>query len=81
MKYILAILITLSVMSVTYAGATSPGDFYVSSGKLNVRLAANINGKITNTLYKRQKVEVFEVKDGGLVYLAIMTGQLKECLI
>ena len=64
MKYILALLITFSLASGTYAGATSLGDYYVSSGKLNVRLDANKNGKITNTLYKRQKVEVFEIKDG-----------------
>lgn len=36
---------------------------YVTSNKLNVRLAPNKSGTITNTLYKRQKVEVFEVKD------------------
>ena len=64
MSYILAILISFSVVSVTYAGAVSLANYYVSSNKLNVRLAANKNGKITNTLYKRQKVEVFEVKDG-----------------
>ena len=39
-------------------------DYYVTSEKLNVRLAPNKTGKITNTLYMRQKVEVFQVKDG-----------------
>lgn len=39
-------------------------EYYVASEKVNVRLAPNKTGKITNTLYKRQKVEVFQVKDG-----------------
>ncbi len=63
MKYILAILITFSIIPATYAGAISPGDYYVSPAKLNVRLAANKTGKIINKIYKKQKVEVFEVKD------------------
>jgi hypothetical protein len=45
-------------------GASSPGNYYVIASKLNVRLESNKYGKLTNTLYKRQKVEVFEVKNG-----------------
>ena len=62
MKFILAILITFSINTITYAGATSPGDYYVSPGKLNVRLAPSENGEFINKIYKGQKVEVFEVK-------------------
>ncbi len=40
------------------------GDYYVSSEKLNVRLDASRGGLITNTLYKHQKVKVFEFKNG-----------------
>ncbi len=64
MKYTLIILVVFFTASTSYAAATSPGNYYVTSEKLNVRLAANKKGKTTNTLYKRQKVEVFEVKDG-----------------
>jgi protein involved in sex pheromone biosynthesis len=38
--------------------------YYVTSNALNVRLAPNVNGKKTNTLYKRQRVDVYEVKNG-----------------
>ncbi len=64
MKHIFVILITYFTVSAVYAGTTMPGDYYVTSETLNVRLAESRNGKITNTLYKRQKVEVFEVKEG-----------------
>lgn len=63
-KITLAIFLAFFTFSFAHADAISPGDFYVSSGKLNVRLAPNKTGKITNTLYQRQKVEVFEIKDG-----------------
>lgn|GEM_PF-1043596 len=39
-----------------------PGFYFVISDKLNVRLAPNKNGAVTNTLYKRQKIEIFEIK-------------------
>lgn len=63
-KFTLAIFLAIFAASVAHAGAISPGNYYVTSGKLDVRLAPNKNGKITNTLYKRQKLEVFEVKNG-----------------
>lgn len=62
MKLTLAILIAFFTVSYAYAGATTSGDYYVTSDDLNVRLTPDKSGKITNTLYKRQKVEVFEVK-------------------
>lgn len=63
-KLTLAIFIALFTISIAHAGATSPGDYYVTANKLNVRLAPNKSGKVTDTLYKRQKIEVLEVKDG-----------------
>ena len=63
MKDILVILMMFSIIPVAYAGGASPGYYYVSPEKLNVRLAANKNGKIVNKIHKKQKVEVFEVKD------------------
>jgi hypothetical protein len=62
-KCIFILLVSFFAVPFAYAGATSPGDYYVVSEKLNVRLAPNKRGKITNTLYKRQKVEVFEIRD------------------
>ena len=66
-NFTLAIFLALFGVSFAHASATSPGDYYVTSNKLNVRLAPNKSGKNTNTLYKRQKVKVFEIKDDGLV--------------
>ena len=63
-KVTLAVLIAFFTTSVAHAEATSPGDYYVTANSLNVRLAPNKAGKITNTLYKRQKVDVLQVKDG-----------------
>lgn len=63
-KFTLAIFIAFFTILFAHAEAISPGDYYVTSNKLNVRLEPDKTGKITNTLYKRQKVEVFQVKDG-----------------
>ncbi|MBW1722536.1 MAG: SH3 domain-containing protein [Deltaproteobacteria bacterium] len=63
-KFRSIMLILLVSITTTYSMAASSKDYYVSSNKLNVRLAPNKNGKITNTLYKGQKVEVFEIKNG-----------------
>jgi len=62
-EFILAILITFFTISFSHAEATLHRDYYVTSNNLNVRLAPNKAGKITNMLYKRQKVKVFQVKD------------------
>ena len=48
------------------AGEKQRNDYrYVTSERLNVRLLPNERGKITNVLYKRDKIEVFEVSDNG----------------
>lgn len=53
-----------NVDSSSSLGVSSPGNYYVIADKLNARLESNKYAKITNTLYKREKVEVFEVKNG-----------------
>jgi hypothetical protein len=63
-KLTLAVFLVFFTISFAHGGVTTPGEYYVTSNNLNVRLAPNKNGKVTNMLYKRQKVEVFEVKDG-----------------
>lgn len=63
-KSILTIVIMLLVVSVACADATKPGDYYVTSDSVDVRLKPSDSGKVTNTLYKRQKVEVFEINNG-----------------
>ena len=50
--------------STVLAEARSPGGFVVSADSLNVRLAANETGKVTDKLFQQEKVEVFEVRNG-----------------
>ncbi len=65
MKFFLAaILLTCYTVSDAIAQTVSPGNYYVTTEKLNVRLSPEKNGKLTNVLRKNQKVEVFEVKNG-----------------
>jgi len=44
-----------------YAQATSPGFYYVAADTLNVRLAPESEAKITNKLYRQEKLDVYEV--------------------
>jgi hypothetical protein len=60
----ITILIALCAFSSAYAEAKTPGDYVVSAGTLNVRLAANTAGKVAGKLSRGQVVEVFEVDDG-----------------
>jgi uncharacterized protein YgiM (DUF1202 family) len=60
----LTVFITIFTASIAFATSKLPGDFIVTAGTLNVRLAANKAGKVTNKLYKQQEVEVFEFNNG-----------------
>lgn len=62
MKYLLTILIIFSAIPVAYASATSPGEYFVSATRLNVRSAADKSGKVINRIYKGETVKVFEIK-------------------
>ena len=46
------------------ADASTPGSYYVTAGTLNVRLAPSPKAKTTNKLYRQQRVDVFELKNG-----------------
>jgi uncharacterized protein YgiM (DUF1202 family) len=59
-----AIFIAIFTASTAFAEARSPGGFVVTADSLNVRLAANETGKVTDKLFQREKVEVFEVRNG-----------------
>lgn len=62
----LRILIIICLFFVTSASAEEikSGDYYVSANQLSVRSAPNTAATVTNTLDRKQIVEVFEVKDG-----------------
>lgn len=47
-----------------FAQATTAGKYYVSASRLSVRLGPSTAASITNTLNRKQKVEVYEVKKG-----------------
>ena len=60
----LTVFITIFTASIAFATSKLPADFIVTAGTLNVRLAANKAGKVTNKLYRQQEVEVFEFNNG-----------------
>ena len=57
-------LFLLALSGVAFAQATTPGTYYVQENVLEERLAPSAAGRVTNRIYQRQKVEVFEVKRG-----------------
>jgi hypothetical protein len=59
-----AALIVLSAVSTAFAEARTPGDFIITAGTLNVRIAPDTTAKVTDKLYRQQQVEVFEIDDG-----------------
>jgi len=52
------------VPNVGFADATEGGSYYVTAPTVNVRLAPNANAKITNRLYRQNRVDVLELRDG-----------------
>ena len=63
-RLILALSACLLTAGSATAAATGSGSHYVTARTLNVRLAPAANAKITNRLYRQNRVEVFEVRDG-----------------
>jgi len=63
-KVTLTVLLTIFVVSTALATTKSAGDFVVTAGTLNVRLAPNTSGKARGKLHRGQVVEVLEVKQG-----------------
>jgi len=45
-------------------GISDIGSYYVTAAKLNVRLAPSKNAKITNKIYRQNRVDVMEVRGG-----------------
>ena len=60
----LTVLLAMIAISTANAAATSPGDFVVTVGTLNVRLAPNTTGQTSSRLHRGQVVEVLEVRQG-----------------
>lgn len=53
-----------ALSGLAFAQATNSGTYYVTESVLEEYLAPSSSGSITNKIYRRQKVEVFEVKSG-----------------
>ncbi|ATE62754.1 SH3 domain-containing protein [Thauera sinica] len=64
MKKIVVVALSLAVSGSAFAQASKPGTYYVKEAALEERLAPSASGSVTNRIYRRQKVEVFEIKDG-----------------
>jgi hypothetical protein len=60
----LIVLVLVFIWQIGYSQAISPGVYYVTVDELNERLAPSLDGKVTNTIYKNQKVSVSEVQNG-----------------
>ena len=63
MKRIILILLVL-LGNVAHGATEGPGWFYVTAESLKEWLGPSTSAAATNTIYKGQAVEVFEVKDG-----------------
>lgn len=64
MKKLMFALIWLVLSGDLAAEATSIGDYFVSANRLSVRLGPSPEASITSTFNRKQKVEVFEIKNG-----------------
>ena len=57
-------IILTMIATETYSQATKPGEYFVKVPMLEERLEPSMKGTSTNKIYLRQRVEVFEIKDG-----------------
>jgi hypothetical protein len=64
MRTIIIAILGVILSSNALAEAISSGEYYVSANRLSVRLGPSPNATITNTLNRKQKVQVFEIKNG-----------------
>jgi hypothetical protein len=62
MKKISILLLTMFFTQPVFAGEFKTGSYFVKETALEERLAPNPNGKVTNRIYRQQKVDVFEIK-------------------
>ena len=62
--FLLALLIAAVSVSSAFALAETPGQYFVTAGTLNVRLASNETGKVVKKLRRGDKLEVFELSNG-----------------
>lgn len=60
----MAIVVGLIISSHVLGEAVSAGEFYVSANRLSVRLGPSTDASIANTLNRKQKVQVYEVRNG-----------------
>jgi hypothetical protein len=64
-RYVTFVLfVSLISVSGAHARAAESETYYVSATSLNVRLAPNRSGKITNRLSRQERVDVSEVRNG-----------------
>lgn len=64
MRNYLGLIFLLSVMMGGCASISEPGSYYVTKPVSEVLLGPTSDSKLTNRLYRQQRVDVFEVRDG-----------------
>ena len=62
MKKVLILLLNIVLTHSAIAGEFKAGSYFVKETALEERLAPNPKGKVTNRIYRQQKVDVLEVK-------------------
>jgi hypothetical protein len=64
LKLVVLLALWLTGIGAAFAQASMPGTYYVKESVLEERLAPSSTATITNRIYLRQKVEVFELEGG-----------------
>ena len=74
---ILILAIWFGAPGTIFAKATDIGSYYVTAAVLNERLAPNKNAKVTNKIYRQQRVEVLELHKGWARISKYYNGQVE----
>ncbi len=59
------------------ASISEPGSYFVTDSVVNVRLGPTLNAKVTNRIYRQQRVDVFEVRGGWARVSKYYDGQIE----
>ena len=78
MRHVIFILaIGIGIPGSVFAKATEIGSYYVTAPALNERLAPSKNAKVTNKIYRQQRVDVMELRDGWARVSSYYNGQVE----
>ena len=64
MTRLILILLACVCLGIGCAGAAGPGSYYVTAPAVEVRLGPDRQAKVTNRLYRQNRVDVVEIRNG-----------------